>query len=175
VMPTSADSAEIDSSEPEIVLAPVGSTGLSSAVQIAMIAVFMLALLFAYGRWRTGSVELVWPWLMGRQLLFTPIKVELGNVSPNQMIEKQIRVINLSSKRLSIVGSQKSCGCIGLDEFPIDIDSGRSQNLRINIVAATAAGKFEHYVKFFTNSSSGNVVLITVLGTAVLLYLRSER
>jgi len=165
-MPTSADSAGIDSSEPEIVLAPVGSARLSSAVQIVMMAVFMLALLFAYGSWRTGSIELVWPWLMGRQLLFTPTRIDIGNVSPNQVIKKQIRVINLSSKRLSIVGSQKSCGCIGLDEFPIDIDSGSSQNLRINIVAATAAGKFEHHVKFFTNSSSGNVVEITVIGIA---------
>ena len=163
-MQTSADSVTIDSPQPEVVPVRMHSSRLSAATQVVMIAMFMLATLFGYGRWRTGSSDLVWPWLMDRQLVFSPAQFELGNVSPNQLIEEQIRVSNVSSRPLSIIGSQKSCGCIGLDEFPIEIAAGESQKLRIKIMAAKTAGKFEHHVKFFTNSSSGNVEVVTVAG-----------
>jgi len=163
-MQTSTDSVAIDSSQPDVVPNRIHSSRVSSPMQVVMIAMIMLAMLFGYGRWRTGSFHMVWPWLMGRQLVFSPIQIELGSLSPNQMIEKQIRVNNVSSTQLSILGSQKSCGCIGLDEFPIEIDGGESQDLRIRIVAGKTAGEFEHHVKFFTNSSSGNVEVVTVAG-----------
>ena len=163
-MQASAESVAIDSSQPDVEAKPKRSSRLSAAIQVVMITTIMFAMLLGYGRWHTGSYDLIWPWLMDRQLVFSPMQIQLGNVSPSQLIEKQIRVSNVSSRQLSIVGSQKSCGCIGLDEFPIEIAGGKSENLRIRIAAGKAAGKFEHHVKFFTNSSSGNVVVFTVTG-----------
>ena len=164
-MQTSAGNAAIDSSQPEVAPNARRSSRVSSAVQVVMITIFMLAIFFSYGWWRTGALASIWPWLIGQQLLFTPTQIELGNVSPNQVIEKQIRVINVSSKALSIVGSQKSCGCIGLDEFPIELAPGERHLLAIKIASGTKTGRFSHSIKFFCNGEHWSTVSVAVTGS----------
>ncbi|MEZ6034945.1 MAG: DUF1573 domain-containing protein [Planctomycetaceae bacterium] len=142
----------------------VGPLSFPFIAQVAAIAVVMLSSVFCYGTWRTGSINLVWPWLMGRELLFSPMSIELGDVSETPVVETKIRVINVSAKRLSVLGSQRSCVCIGLDEFPVEIAPGETRDLRIKIGTAKTAGRFEHHIRFFVNDGRYTEVEVKIIG-----------
>jgi len=117
-----------------------------------------------YARWRTESAELVLPWLQGQWLLFAETRIELGNVEKKETIERQIRVANLSAQPLTLLGSQKSCGCISMDEFPIEIQAGEDYPLQLKIGTSDKSGPFEHAIKFFMDESGHSAVTVTVTG-----------
>jgi hypothetical protein len=137
----------------------------SSTVQVVMMALLMLGIVIGYGRWRTGSLDLVWPWIVGQQLLFSPSNINLGAVPANQIIEKQIRVLNVSSAPLSLLGSQKTCNCIGLDEFPIEIAPEQTFVLRIRIRTEVKHGDFSHSIKIFCEGQAGSYLRVTINGS----------
>lgn len=163
-MTTSTDSVSIESTDAVLLSKTVGWPSFIFIAQVLAIAVIMLSSVFCYGTWRTGSINLVWPWLMGRELLFSPMCIELGDVSETPVVETKIRVINVSAKRLSVLGSQRSCVCIGLDEFPVEIAPGETRDLRIKIGTAKTAGRFEHRVRFFVNDGRYTEVEVKVTG-----------
>ena len=164
-MQTSADSTAIDSSLPEVAPSAMRSSRMSSVVQVVMIAVFLLAMLFGYGRWRTGSFDLVWPWLIGQQLVFTPTQIDIGNVSPDQVIDKQIQVRNVSTTPITILGAQASCRCVGLDTFPIKVAAGEHQILKIRIASGPKPERLSHSIKFFYDGDTCSSVIVSVTGT----------
>lgn len=163
-MTTSTDGVAIETSERVLLPKTVAWRSFVFIAQVLAIAVVILSSIFCYGTWHTGSFKLVWPWLMGQQLVFTPTRIELGHVEANQEIKKQIRVNNVSSKHFSIVGSQRSCGCIGLEKLPITLAPHHGTELQIMLNTSKTSGTFEHQVKFFTNCTAGNVVVVSITG-----------
>lgn len=151
----------------EIAVAKVAASSrtLPFMVQVAVITTFFAMVLSGFAWWQTGSVELVWPWLRGDRLVFEPTRIDFGQVPKTQILERQIRVLNLSSKPLMLLGSQPSCGCISLDEFPIVVSTGKPQLLTLKIATPEKAGAFEHFVKFFSDEPSSSIVVVTVAGS----------
>lgn len=151
--------------EPPVAKVAAKSRTLPFVAQVVAMSALFVVGLSGFAWWQTGSVELVWPWLRGDRLVFEPTRIDFGEVPKTQFLEKQIRVVNLSSKPLTLLGSQQSCGCISLDEFPIAVPAGKSHHLTLKIGTPEKSGSFEHTVKFFSDEPSSSVVVVTVSGS----------
>lgn len=130
---------------------------------VAMSALFAVGM-FGFAWWQAGSVDLVWPWLRGDRLVFEPTRIDCGDVLKSAIIEKPIRVVNLSSKPLSLLGSQESCSCITLGEFPVVIPPGKEHHLKLKIGVSQNAGPFEHSIKFFSDDRGYSTAVVTISG-----------
>lgn len=134
-------------------------------LQVAVISASFAMVLSGFAWWRTGSTKLIWPWLCGEQVMFEPTRIDFGQVSQNDVLERQIRVVNLSSKPLTLLGSQPSCGCISLEEFPIVVPVGKPHVLTLKIATPDKSGSFEHFIKFFSDESSRSSVVVKISGS----------
>ena len=140
---------------PEITVTKVAASSRSFPliVQVAAITVLLEVALLGFAWWRTGSSKLVWPWLRGDRVVFAPTRIDFGEVPQKQILERQIRVVNLSSKSVTLLGFQPSCRCISLDEFPIVVPAGKPHLLTLKIGTPEKSGAFEHVVKFFSDEA----------------------
>ena len=154
-----------ESSERTVEKVAPSSRTLPRVAQVAGISVLFAAALFGFAWWRTGSVKLVRPWLRGERLLFEPTRVVLGDVPKSEIIERQLRVVNLSSHPLTLLGSQPSCGCISLDDFPIVVPPGQEHHLKLKLGTSASSGPFEHSIKFFSDEPGYTSVVVTVSGS----------
>lgn len=130
---------------------------------VAMCALLAMGM-FGFAWWQAGSVELVWPWLRGDRLVFEPMRIDFGPVPKTQILERQLRVANLSSKPLTLVGSQPSCGCISLDEFPVVVPAGKRRVLTLKIGTPEKAGSFEHFITFYSDDRGYSSIVVSVSG-----------
>ena len=140
------------------------SRRLPFVAQVVAMSAFFAACMLAFACWQAGSVELVQPWLRGERLVFQPTRIDFGQVPPNQTLEREIRVVNLSSRSVTMLGSQPSCGCISLDEFPIVIAAGKSHLLKLKIAIPSKLGSFDHFIRFFSNDQNSSKTVVTVSG-----------
>jgi hypothetical protein len=137
----------------------------SFILQVSAIVVLFICVLVGHAFWRTGSMALVWPYLVGQRLLFDPTHLVLGAIPKGtQVMEREIRVVNAASTDLRLLGSQKSCGCIALNEFPIMIPAGDEQILRLKIGMPRQPASFEHSIKFFSDDAARSSVVVTISG-----------
>ncbi|MCA9172320.1 MAG: DUF1573 domain-containing protein [Planctomycetales bacterium] len=164
-MTNPAGTVVTNTSDPEVTSNSSGASWYSSALQIVAIAMLLLSIVIGYGRWRTGSFGLVWPWLSGNQLLFKRTNIELGDVAANVVIDEQLEVRNLSSTPLTILGAQVSCRCVRLDSFPIKVAAGEHQILRVRIESGAKPGRISHSVKYFLDGDMCSSVIVSVTGT----------
>jgi hypothetical protein len=160
VQPVADDSGE---------LIPAADTQTSSwrsfILQVSGIALILIGLLLGHARWRTGSMALVWPYLAGQRILFQPTHVVLGAVPKGtQVVEREIRVVNVASTDLRLLGSQKSCGCIAVDEFPIVVPAGKETGLRLKIAMPREPISFEHSIKLFSEDPVRSSAVVTISG-----------
>jgi hypothetical protein len=109
----------------------------------------------------------VWPYLAGQRLLIEPAHLDLGDVERSSVLERELRVLNVGSKPLTLLGSQRSCGCISLDEFPIVIPARADRTLRLEIGASNKSGPFAHTIKFFSNAPGHMSVVVSVTGVVL--------
>lgn len=138
----------------------------SFILQVIGIALFLFSLLVAHALYQTGSVQMVWPYFCGQRLLFDTTSLDLGKLSAGTVVERELSVCNVSSSELTLLGSQKSCGCIALEEFPIVIPAATERKVRLKIGLPRGPGSFLHTIKFFTDDKPKSTVVVTVSGTA---------
>lgn len=122
------------------------------------------ALIVAWARWQTGAFSLVWPYLQGERLLFDPPHVVIDDAPAGAIVERTVRVLNRSSSDVKLLGSQPSCGCITLDEFPMTVEAGRVHLLHLKIGVPSEGGRFEHTVKLFSNRKGYEERVLVVSG-----------
>ncbi len=139
----------------------------SFILQVAGMTLLLFGVLVGHALWRTGSLALVWPYLTGQRLLFEPTHLVLGAIPKGtQVLEREIRVVNVASTDLRLLGSQKSCGCIAVDDFPITIPPGKERILQLKIGMPREPVSFEHSIKFFSDDAARSSVVVTVTGFA---------
>ncbi|NQT15988.1 MAG: hypothetical protein HQ582_24750 [Planctomycetes bacterium] len=156
--------SQIAEEPPATTVVPARPRLLPLVAQVAGITVLLGGALVGYARWRTGSMELVWPYLGGQRLLFEPTQLVLGEVAKGKVVEREVRVVNLSSGELRLLGSQNSCGRIALDEFPIVIPAGEDRHLHLKISMPRRTASFEHSIKFFSDDPGHLSAVVTVSG-----------
>jgi len=82
-----------------------------------------------------------------------------------QEVERELRVINTGSDAIRLLGAQKTCGCIALDEFPITVPAGKERYLRVKIGMPREPSPFEHSIKFFFDARGYSSVVVKVSGS----------
>lgn len=138
----------------------------SFILQVSGLVLFFAGLLLGHAFWRTGSLALVWPYLAGQRLFFEPTDISLGALPrETQAVQRELRVINTGSKPLRVLGAQRSCACVALDEFPIAVPAGDEVHLRLQIGMPGKPMPFEHYLKFFSDESGCSAVVVTIRGS----------
>ena len=134
--------------------------------QVTGITLLFLSVLVGHACWRTGSMTLVWPDWAGKRLLFEPTHLVLGSIpSGTKVLEREIRVVNAASTDLRLLGSQASCGCIAMDEFPIAIPAGSERRLHLKIGMPREPKSFQHSIKFFSDDRGYSSVVVMVTGS----------
>lgn len=113
-------------------------------LEIALLACLFTSVIVGWAWWTTGSYSLVWPYLQGQRLLFDPLEVVINDASPGSTIERSVRVVNLTGTKVTLLGSRQSCGCITLDEFPIEIENGDLYQVKLRFIIPPESGEFEH-------------------------------
>ncbi len=128
--------------------------------------VSLFAALFAGWAWyQTGSLSLIAPYLQGERLLFDPLHVVIDNAPPETVVERSVRVLNRSSSSVKLLGSQPSCGCITLDDFPITVPTGQDYTLTLKIGVPSDPGPFENSVKLFADLGGYDSTVLMISGT----------
>ena len=166
-------SNEIDQERCQVAQGAPAESGASAGklrralVQLAQVTVASLAMgacIIGYAYWRSGELDLVWPYLQGERLLFDPIRVVVDSQAGATITERTVQVVNLTSAKVTLIGSQQSCGCIALNEFPIVIRPGEKYALNLKIGVPAEPGSFNHTVKIFSDFSECTTTIITVAG-----------
>lgn len=143
------------------------SRTVSFVLQVFGITLVLAAVVVGFARWQTGSNENVWPYLQGQRLFIYPTHIDLGEVATGGAaeIEKVVRVVNLSSNDLTLVGSQASCGCVALEQFPIVIAAQGEHRLRMRILVSGKEGSFNQRIKVFSDDRGYTSTTISVAAT----------
>ena len=102
--------------------------------------------------------------LAGQRLLIEPTHLDVGAVEKASVLERELRVLNLGWKPFRLLGSQSSCGCISLDEFPIVVPAREGCTLKLEIGTSDKSGPFRHTIKFFSDTPGRISVVVPVTG-----------
>jgi len=134
--------------------------------QIAGVAILFVFVLVSFARWRTGAFSAVLPYLSGQRLIFETSQLEFGTVKLGiERVDMHIRIVNSGVKGLRLLGAHRSCGCISLDEFPLEIAAGSVRSLKVSVGMPNAESAFHHFVKFFSDDPVKSSELITINGS----------
>lgn len=123
------------------------------------ILLFMGGLMFVsvvigYGAVQSGSISRALAYLMG-QRVFVETKMDLGVVQCGGEMLAELEVFNSDSNPVSIVGARKSCGCIEIEAFPIEVLAHAGHRLRITLRVPEEPIEFKHLVELYIAGSSG--------------------
>ncbi len=135
-------------------------------LQILALASLFAAAFVGHAWWQAGSLGHVIPYVRGEHLLFDPQSILIVNTPGNTVAERVILVSNLTSSPVTLLGSQKSCGCIAMEVFPIVVPANGAYELKLQ-VGVPDTGKFDHSLKVFSDYDGYHTTLITVSGNAL--------
>ncbi|MCC7338806.1 MAG: DUF1573 domain-containing protein [Pirellulaceae bacterium] len=88
------------------------------------------------------------PYLMGQRVFVEPI-LNLGALRCGDEVNAKVNVVNCGSSSLAIVGARKSCGCIGIEAFPVEIPAGCNYPLELIIRVPEKTTEFVHSVELY--------------------------
>jgi len=120
--------------------------------------------IFMFAWWQAGSMAAARPWLRGQRLIIEPTHISFEKFGKGTQIERTINVTNLSTVSQTIFGSQRSCGCLSVDEFPFELAAGDKRKLTLRMQVSDHAGEFEYTVKFFTSEQDHSPTVVAVTG-----------
>ncbi len=107
--------------------------GMRLVVEIAIGTLLLFLLIFGCAAYYAGSVGRAWPYLMGQRLFVSTRRLDLGSVLSGTELKESVRLINRSSEPLRILGARKSCSCITLDSFPLQVPAGGYHDLQLKL------------------------------------------
>jgi hypothetical protein len=125
--------------------------GLRSTLWTGLFVALLLAGLLGYGLFRFGSVEALRLSLQGHALHVEPAEISVGDLQPREQITVPVRLRNLTSGPLRVLGSHSTCGCLVAGEgLPTELASGEVRELTVQVVApAKGPAEFETVVTFY--------------------------
>jgi len=103
----------------------------------------------------------------GKDVLFHPTTIDLGNVGTATELKTAIEVLNASFQTRKLIGCQKSCSCISLETFPLYLRPGENRPLRVSLGAPSEPGRFSYSIKFFRDNPDHPFEEIFLSGVAV--------
>ena len=125
---------------------------------ILLIAVYAIA-----WRW-LGTSEAAWALLQGDAVVVIPATVDLGDCLAGDEREVELRVVNLSSSRVTLTGVHTSCSCILASSLPEILEPRGAATLRMTVHASGNQGDFLRQAVLYTDSKVSPQLPIAVVG-----------
>lgn len=135
-------------------------------VDVTAIAIVFSLAIFCFTWWKTNSLFHVLPYLRGQYLAIEPIEVNIGVVPAGTEVESIVRVSNFGSQSRTLVGSQRSCSCITLDELPVEIPAGEHRDINFVVSMPRKPSSFEHLFLLYTDAKDYSPLQVKIVGVA---------
>jgi hypothetical protein len=113
------------------------------------ILVFCSIIGWAYSR--TGSARLIPRFLNGERLIVDPRNITLGDVRQGTTAQCSIHVVNATGAEMKLLGAQRTCACITVNDFPLSIPPSSDRELPLTLNVGERSGELDESVKFFTD------------------------
>lgn len=114
-----------------------------------------------YAAYCSGSIGSALSFLSGQRIFVDP-KIDLGKVRCGENVNAKIEVNNSSGKSVSVVGARKSCGCIGLEAFPVEVKAGSTYPLGLVIQIPEKSTKFAQFIELYIAEEGQSFVPFSV-------------
>lgn len=127
-----------------------------------------VAVILGYATFYTGSVFRALPFLSG-QMIFVDRAIDLGKVRSGETVNATIEVVNSGGRSVSIVGARKSCGCIGLEAFPVEVGAGGRYQLYLDIQVPEKSTTIAQSIELYIAEQGQSFVTfpVSLTGTAI--------
>ena len=127
-----------------------------SHVAILIFGLFLAALLvFALGLRAVFSKVIT---LRADQSVVDVGEIRVGGVAP-----LNVRVTNVGSRRVAIIGAEGNCGCLSASDFPVFVDPSKTASVRFNVHAFKGpTGRFTRFLRLWTDLPDGEGPIIEV-------------
>ena len=136
--------------------------------QTITVGLLLIALVFGYGTWVTGSVSKALPYFSGQGLFVESDDINLGAIPLGKAdLVVEINLLNLSSDTISVIGAKTSCSCMQLGDFPVSLSPGQKHALKIEYLPSDKTGAFEHKVLLFTDEPGFTTREVSIDGVVV--------
>jgi hypothetical protein len=121
---------------------------------IGGLALAFLCLLAAYGWYRFGSVGALAGVIQGRAAYLEPTRIWLGDIPFGQPMEVPVRLQNLTTGRLRVLGSNSTCSCIApFKELPCELGPEETRQFLLRFsVGNPDVSEFKVVVTFYVNA-----------------------
>ena len=110
-------------------------------------SIFVL-LAMGYAAYRAGSIGRAIPYLRGQRVFVEPM-INLGAIRCGDEVNVKVTVVNCGFSSVNVVGARKSCGCIGIETFPVEVQAGSARPLELKISVPPKAMEFIHRIELY--------------------------
>ena len=77
---------------------------------------------------------------------------DLGMVAPGERRSFDVRVQNISTRQVKIVGATTSCSCLTIDVLPDHLEAGAEDRVQLSLVFPERPGRFEQAVIIYVDA-----------------------
>ena len=129
---------------------PVGWAAPAVAVAAALIALVATAASYQY-----GSLTAALAASRGETMTLSPSLLALGPIPAGGVVERSLRVTNLSDGPIEVVLAEANCNCVAVHGLPITVAPGRWADIPVTITASTKPGPLQ--VKCRLRTTAGDL------------------
>jgi len=138
----------------------MGNCAVVAAALTLAIAVVLGILVIWLGSWKAGMA-----WAKGHSVYVLADPVAVHDAPGGSRVVTAIRLRNVSTRPVRVLGGRSDCSCVLVEELPFDLRAGESREVRVRLTVPEKKGaSFEHSVLLFL-SVPGPPVVTTVSGT----------
>jgi hypothetical protein len=141
----------------------------TQSVAVIGMTVALLAAVLGWGAYQSGSFASALPYLSGDRLLVSAHKFDFGQSAPEQVLEFQVSLANLSGEPVTLLGHHKSCSCVTTEAFPLKLPHGarRDLNISLKLPKATDRHQVTQHVIYYTDYKPKQRLVVTLTGEVV--------
>jgi hypothetical protein len=132
----------------------------ASGLTIVLVVLLVSGLVLGFGSW-----EVAMAYARGESTFVMADPAQLADVRPDEEISTTIRLRNVSTVPVRILGGNASCGCMVLQDLPLDLKPGEYRTIQIRVRPPKKEGARFRYDVVLYESAPGPPVLTYVSGT----------
>lgn len=131
------------------------------AIQSAGIGALFVGIVVGWAYWQAGSAAFILPYLHGERFVIRPTQFVFDDVKPGSTVKAALHIANLSGSEVRLIGAEKSCSCLTLEDLPIRVASGQQRDLTVEYaIGPGARGEGQQSVTFYTDSSDAPTITV---------------
>jgi len=116
---------------------PRSSLGITVGVAVSVVVVFLAAGTLVYGSPAAALAR-----LRGDELYATPEAVSFGDGHAGDSLTAVVRVRNLSSRPVRLIGGTADCNCVTTSDLPLTVPAGGEQTVTVTLKLPQTGGTY---------------------------------